>query len=71
MAAVRNPEDGVSTNPKTYTILSTYYVTQTHSVAINPQENYTNRTTAKAGEVSDEFYGRVCCVVSAMNPYGR
>jgi hypothetical protein len=34
------------------------------------QTNYTDCETAAAGQVSPKFASRICCVVSATDPYG-
>jgi hypothetical protein len=44
---------------------------QTNSIAFSPQANYTNSLTPTAGKVVPTFVGRGCCMVSAVNPFGR
>jgi hypothetical protein len=38
-------------------------------MAFIPQGNYTDFSTAAAGEVVPTFVDRGCCVVSAANPF--
>jgi hypothetical protein len=40
-------------------------------VAFSPQSNYIDGSTEAASEVVPTFAGRGCCVVSAVNPFGR
>jgi hypothetical protein len=44
---------------------------KTNSMAFRLQANYTDGSTAAAGEVVSTVAGRGCCVVSAKNPYNH